>query len=225
MKSNLIMEKKTINEDVENKSDLLNDLLNKCEASNIPMIYKKYLSAMGGVCTFDKLFKFNQYFSPNTILKDIEKIDDIIIVKVVPYALLRLKNQDCLEIKHSIRTGKEFELIHCIVNRNGLAQILNIYLKQGYIPKYASIQLIQDKLCISADSYLKFQNIIKDLIRDRNLFAVLIKNDKNGEILFKYTGKFLHPSNKRIFNGLIILIGVAIITITLLIITIGEFIR
>lgn len=218
------MEKKTASEDIENKNDLLNELLNKCEASNIPMIYKKYLAAMGGICTFDKVFAFNQYFSPNTILKDVEKIEDIIVLKVVPYALLHLNKQDCFDIKRSLRTGKEFELIECIANKKGVIDILNIYLKKKYIPKNANIQSIQDKLSIPVDCGLKFQNMIKEAIQNRDLFAILVKNDNNGEIVFKYTGKFLHPSNKRLLNGLILLIAVAIFTITLLIILIGEFI-
>ncbi|MHA1821035.1 MAG: hypothetical protein ACTSU2_07810 [Promethearchaeota archaeon] len=163
----------------EKKDLLVKDLLVKCEVENLPLVYLKYMKNMNGICTFDELFSFNNYFLPNNIIRDCTPINEIIVLKLYNniirglYKSLLEKKQINLRHKSYLKRNGGYRAENCLVNEDGLVYLLNYLFKNKIIPKSVGAIDLMKRLNIEGKERDKFMRLLRKIINNGRIFAII----------------------------------------------------
>ncbi|MBD3352764.1 MAG: hypothetical protein GF364_14850 [Candidatus Lokiarchaeota archaeon] len=203
---------------IDEKGELVKGLLDRCETTNLPTVYKKIISKSQGIASLEKLLSINSYFTIENITNDLKKIDDIILLGIFPFVLQNKAEKKAIYnySKENYHKKNPFEPSYYILDKIGLRNLIRAYWRENIIPKKVSLNKLEKKLRIQSKISDKFRNMLKNIIKDIEIYAVLEKDQNSNEIILRYTGKLLHPSNRRLLYELILAIISGIILIIIM---------
>mgnify|MGYP006282227799 CR=1 FL=1 len=193
---------------------LINDLLQRCEVTNLPGVYKKYLEKKDHICRFSEMMEFNGYFTDQNIRRDLEKIPEIIEISVFP---------DFFDRNLDAEQNHAFETVRVLTDESGLASILKKYRKMKFIDKITNINDLCEIFGIKRSdktNRLKLIQLIRQIVNHNRIYAIIHKAGDRGVsnvASIKFVNKFLHPKNRILLYELIatVFIGVILLVIIL----------
>ena len=187
-------------EDNHEVDELTQFLLNKCEVSSLNQFYHKWVEEIDHSVPVKNICAIHKNFNEEKVLKDIDAIEDLLIINIPDYT-----------------QKKELNKEYFVIDTKGLGQILKSLKRLRIIKKNAPLQNILMKLGIKNSEREKFIDFITKAIKEKALYAHLIKN-KSGrekeELFIRFYSKIRHPDHRGDFYKLLI-------TIILLITSIG----
>ncbi len=208
---------------ITEKNDLVNVLLNQCEAANMPQVYEKYIESSGGICSYRKIFSFNSYFTPENIKKDLSDHEGIISLSIYSEALNKFYKTPNNKPSTEISDSQPFAPFNCLINYQGLAKIINVYRKKKFLKYSTGLEDLKKLFEISDKDSPKFIKMLNKILEEKLIFGIIQKDPENNTDLFIITWKIFHPSKRKATFQLLLTITAGIIVIPLLFILINIF--
>jgi hypothetical protein len=222
---------------INDQNELVKGLLNKCEASNLPQLYVKYMNNCSGLCTFNQIFSFNNYFTEERILSDIATNNNFITMGLYPEIIIKynqklhrtgLTEEEKQKLKsklknlHELAKSHPFTPVKCICSKGVMGLIINLYVRNHFISKTGSIEDLQILFGIQNSENSKFAELFKDLVDKHIIFAEIQQETNGNQTKFRILWKINHPMNKNLKNELIVTLIIAPILLITLIILINN---
>lgn len=157
---------------------LINDLYNKCKASNLPELYARLLNNRGGITTIDQLTSFNGYFTMDNVIKDLEHVSGIFAVKIYKDFLYYMGLENTKG--KSINQGKiEYERVKCLIEKAQMAKLIDYYYKKHYLGKSITFKELCNKIGLVETQRTDFFSILKELINKNQVYAKITASESD----------------------------------------------
>ena len=179
-----------------NLDELTQTLLKKCEVSNLYQFYHKWTNDNEGSIPIKHICALHKNFNENKVLKDIEEIEDILLINIPDYT-----QKDNL-------TRERF-----LIDSLGLGKILNSLKRLKIIKKSPPINEILSILGVEKTQKERVISLLNKSISDTVIYAKLNINNTNIE----FYSKLKHPQHRGDFIKLIITIITTIASLSILI--------